>query len=264
MREPSSERECRNGQPVSRRRVLTAGTAGLAVALAGCTGSGPSDAGANDVGTPTPDGNGGGNDGGGDSESGGSTPPDEFSCGAYEVRGTKPYDTSGTPLLVTFDVPESFERVDGYPESERFVEEIKSPIVEFNQVFLVVDQRYEPLTGEGVQQDIDQEVSDRSGGSSPAFAPVDSFAFAGETVDLYGTPEFPADGTVHAAWLPHETSEGKRYFKTFFGLSFSADFYEENEEGVPEVGCLDVLRAIADVQLGSLAPNPETTIDEAR
>lgn len=246
----------------SRRRVLAAaGATGLAVGLAGCTGSDPEGAGSG--GTPTP---GSGDSGGGNDGNGGgaatATPPEEFSCDVYDPTGATAYDLAGTPSLVTFDVPEGFEQAGRYPESERFVEEIKSPIVDFHQVFVVLDQRYEALTPEGLQEDIDQEVADQSGASGPEFAPVDSFEFAGETVDLYGTPDVPADGAVHAAWLPHETSEGTRYFKTFFGLTTSGSFYEENEEGKPELTCLETLRAINEVVLSSLAPNPETTIEE--
>jgi hypothetical protein len=241
--------------------LAAAGATGLAVGLAGCTGGDPAGSGGAGGGTPTP---GSGATGGGDGDAGDTTatPPEEFSCDVYTPSSTEAYDVAGTPLLVGFDVPESYEQAGGYPESERYVEEVKSPIVDFHQVFVVVDQRYEPLTPEGLREDIDEEVADRSSGSSPEFAPVDSFEFAGETVDLYGTPDVPADGAVHAAWLPHETSEGTRYFKTFFGLTTSGAFYEENEAGEPELTCLETLRAINDVVLSSLAPNPETTIEE--
>jgi hypothetical protein len=238
--------------------LATVGVAGV-TGLAGCTGSGP-DAAAEGIGTPTPDAGGGGGDGGG----GNGTPTEEpgFTCGSYAVSETTAYDLSGTPSLVTFDVPEGFSQAGRYPESERFVEEIKSPIVDGHQVFLLLDQRYEAIPPEGLQDDIDREVADRSRGTNPEFAPVQSVSFGGETIDVYGTPEFPADGAVHAAWLPHETSEGDRYFKTFFGLSTSGSFYERNEDGDPELTCLETLRANHDVMLASLAPNPETTIGE--
>lgn len=250
-------------RPVSRRRVLAAaGVTGLTVGLAGCSGSGPDGSGGGSGGTPTPESDGSGGGGGGDSGGDGTpTAEPEFSCDAYAVSETVAYDLSGTPSLVTFDVPDGYGQAGRYPESERFVEEIKSPIVDFHQVFVLLDQRYEPYTSETVQEDIDEEVADRSSASAE-FEPVDAIEFGGETVDLYGTQGFPADGAVHAAWLPHETSEGKRYFKTFFGLSTSSAFYEENEDGDPELTCLETLRSISDVVLSSLAPNPETTIEE--
>jgi hypothetical protein len=242
--------------------LAAAGAAGLAIGLAGCTGSGPGGAGGD--GTLTPEsGESGGSDGsGGSGGAATATPSEEFSCDVYEPTGATAYDLTGTPSLLTFDVPEGFSRAGRYPESERFIEEIKSPIVDFHQVFVVLDQRYEPLTPEGLQDDIDQEVADQSGASGPEFAPVDAFEFGGETVDLYGTPDVPADGAVHAAWLPHETSDGTRYFKTFFGLTTSGSFYEENEDGQPELTCIETLQAINEVVLSSLAPNPETTIEE--
>lgn len=241
--------------------MAAAGAGGLAVGLAGCTGSRPGDAGAGGDGTPTPGPDGEGGDSGNEDDAA-ATPPEEFSCDAYAVSATRAYETEGTPLLVSFDVPERYEQAGSYPEPERYVEEIQSPIVDFHQVFVVVDQRYEALTPAGVEEDIEREVADRTRGSNPAFAPVDSFEFAGETVALYGTPAFPADGAVQAAWLPHETSEGKRYFKTFLGLTTSAAFYGEDDEGAPELSCLETLRAINDVVVSSLAPNPGTTIGE--
>ena len=101
-------------------------------------------------------------------------------------------------------------------------------------------------------------------GSAPEFAPVEALEFAGETLELYGTPDVPADGAAHAAWLPHGTSDDTRYFETFFGLTTSAAFYEENEDGQPELTCLETLRSINDVVLSSLSPNPETTIGDQR
>ncbi|MFC7227728.1 hypothetical protein N0B31_09965 [Salinirubellus salinus] len=74
----------------------------------------------------------------------------------------------------------------------------------------------------------------------------------------------PATRAVHAAWLPHETSDGTRYFKTFLGLTTSGAFYEGNAEGHPELTCLETLRAVNHVVRSWLAPNPETTIGDQR
>jgi hypothetical protein len=202
---------CPDERGVSRRRVLAAaGAAGLAVGLAGCTGSGQGGAGGDGTPTPESEGSGGSDGSGGSGGAATATPPEEFSCDVYEPTGATAYDLTGTPSLLTFDVPEGFGRAGRYPESEQFIKEIKSPIVNFHQVFVVLDQRYEPLTPEGLQDDIDQEVADQIDASGPEFAPVDAFEFGGETVDLHGTPDVPADGAVHAAWLPHETSDGTR------------------------------------------------------
>jgi len=245
-------------RPVRRRHVLAALAGTGAVGFAGCLGSGGSGSG----------------DDGGDDASGEDTPGDDaaptgpgageqiddISCAEFGSTELQAYGTGDTPLVFDFEYPENWTESGSSPErrSDRYTVIVRSDIIDNrNQTFLTVGQWFEPIAPAELEQAVSAEIEARSG--SEEFEVMRTVAYAGETIEVYSTPEYP-EGLTSVFWLPYGTADGLRYFQTIFRFSYSSSFIAEVEGGDVDIYCESLFADLADLIFPTVEPNPETTI----
>lgn len=244
-------------RPVRRRRVLAAlAAAGVTAGLAGCQGSDENESGSD-----------GGN--GSDTSGGDDTAPtgpgageqiDDISCAEFGSTELQSYETGDTPLVFDFEYPDTWMESGSSPDrrSDRYTVIVHSEIVESRyQTFLTVGQWFEPIAPAELEQEVSAEIEARSG--SEEFEVIRTVEYAGETIDVYSTPEYP-EGLTSVFWLPHETADGLRYFQTIFRFSYSNSFIAGVEDGDVDIYCESLFDDLADLTFPRLEPNPETTI----
>jgi hypothetical protein len=244
-------------RPVRRRRVLAAlAAAGVTAGLAGCQGSDENESGS--------DGGDGSDTSGGDDTAptgpGAGEQIDDISCAEFGSTELQSYETGDTPLVFDFEYPDTWTESGSSPDrrSDRYTVIVHSEIVENRyQTFLTVGQWFEPIAPAELEQEVSAEIEARSG--SEEFEVIRTVEYAGETIDVYSTPEYP-EGLTSVFWLPHETADGLRYFQTIFRFSYSNSFIAGVEDGDVDIYCESLFDDLADLTFPRLEPNPETTI----
>lgn len=249
-------------RPVRRRRVLAGlAGAGITAGLAGCQGSG----GDSPDGDDTP----GGNDNSGGDSSGDDTAAtgpgageqiDEISCAEFGSAELQSYGTGDTPLVFDFGYPNTWTESGSSPDrrSDRYTVIVRSDIIENRyQTFLTVGQWFEPVTPAELEQELSREVEARSGREE--FEVMRTLEYGGEDIDVYSTPEYP-EGLTSVLWLPHETTDGIRYFQTVFRFSYSSSFIAEVDGSDVDIYCESLFDDLAELVFPSLEPNAGTTI----
>ena len=263
-------------RPISRRRILHAGTA-ASIGLAGCLGDDNQTGDAND-------GSGGG--GGGDGGDGGTN-------GGSSDQATDPLPATATPTGTPTDSPTPTpaggfigegdpEKCSGLTEGgyERREPGEDPFVVTFEHLGSSVQGTGNTGTALTVRQSIDGETFDMfpfqllDGTEEPTDAMraerdglsvVEEFSYQGETIPVVkadpGADDPAREATqtwpYYFAGVPHEHSAGTRYYR--FGLKERGQYTETFGEPVV---CPATWELIALDMIRSIEPNPQTTIEE--
>lgn len=254
---------------IRRRRVLAAlAGAGATAGLAGCSdssGEGPSGDDPSEGATTSnrDDASGGdssGDDGGSETGPGAGEEIDGISCSEFGSSVLQSYGTGDTPLVFGFDYPDTWSESGSSPDrrSDRYAVIVRSEIIDNRyQTFLTVGQWFEPIAPEELEQAVSAEVESRSGNEE--FEVTRTLQYAGETIDIYSTPEYP-EGLTSLFWLPHETADGLRYFQTILRFGYSNSFIAGVDGSDVEIYCESLFDDLADQIFPTIEPNPATTI----
>ncbi|MEF8825145.1 MAG: twin-arginine translocation signal domain-containing protein [Halapricum sp.] len=254
---------------IRRRRVLAAlAGVGATAGLAGCSdssGEGPSSDGPSEsTVSSNGDDRSGGETSGGDNDSetgpGAGEEIDGISCSEFGSANLQSYGTADTPLVFGFDYPDTWSESGSSPDrrSDRYTVIVRSEIIDNRyQTFLTVGQWFEPITPEELEQEVSTEIDARSG--SEEFEVTRTLEYAGETVDVYSTPEYP-EGLTSVFWLPYESAAGLRYFRTIFRFGYSNSFIAGVEGSDVELYCESLFDDLADRIFPTIEPNPATAI----
>jgi hypothetical protein len=185
---------------------------------------------------------------------------DDISCAEFASTEPRAYGSGDTPFVFEFAHPDTWIESGSSPDrrSDRYTVITRSEIIEGRyQTFLTVGQFFDPIAPDDLEQAVSTEVEARSG--SEEFEVLRTLAYAGETIDVYSTPGYP-EGLTSVFWLPHETADGRRYFRTVFRFSYSSSFVAAVEDGDVDIHCESLFDDLADLVFPTVEPNPETTI----
>jgi len=269
----------------SRRRFLAVTSSAAAIGVTGCAGGSDESETGDPNGTET-DGTGGTDDSGdsGDDESGGGedemdgdgttageTPTEEPTptptpepagnpaegdpdfCGRLNEGGYSRFESSGSPFVATFEVPESASG----PGTAGY-----SGIHEASFTWYIDDDTFSMFvyqTTEGESEQTASMLGERDG-----LSVVSEITFNGETVPVVeGEPDAddPPEGDVshnypyYIAGLPHDVDGETRYFR--FGCRENQQYQDSRDPPI----CVATWRMVARHIVESAEPNPDTSIE---
>lgn len=229
----------------SRRRLLAAFAGAAGAGLAGCLGR--SDGGASDgTSSPTavpPTASG----------SGTTTPADGDPFCRPLTGSPTPYNTAGTPFVFTFDYVDSWTVEEPFRNGGSLAQRMVTPTLSTDggDATVRVAQGLSPVTAATAAEDV-QYVRDRQDDNGVTY----ETEFNGETIEFV---EFPnAAVNSYYTHLPHGDGE-ERYYR--FSIVTILDTVGSDRN----IGdCTDAVNTATQTTLESIAPNPETTVEEVR
>lgn len=224
----------------SRRRVLAAVASAAAAGLAGCLG-GNDDQASDGTTTPTA------------TDSGTPTPAGAADPFCAPITGTAtPYDTAGTPFVFTYDYVDSWTVEEPFGTSTSRAQRVVSPTLssaDGESATIRVAQSLSPVTAADAQETI-SFLTDREENNGVTY----ETEFNGETVAFIELPN--VDVNSYNTHLPYGDGEERYYSMSI------VTFLDGGGPGRTIGDCTDAVNAATRTTLESIAPNPETTIDE--
>jgi len=213
-----------------------------AVGLAGCSGGGDDQA---SDGTTTPTA----------TDSGTTTPTadavDSF-CAPITGSAT-PYDTAGTPFVFTYDYVDSWTVEEPFGTSTSRAQRVVSPTLSSadgeSSATIRVAQSLSPVTAADARDTI-EFLTDRQENNGVTY----ETEFNGETVEFVEFPD--VDVNSYNTHLPYGDGEERYYSMSIVTI------LDGGGPGRTISRCTDAVNAATRATLESLAPNPDSTVDE--